>query len=65
MHWISIKDEKPLDDETVFCYNSKQSSSCPFLCYYQEETDSFIYLDSFREIHVIVSHWMPLTTPHN
>ena len=62
MEWISVKNEHPKDDQTVFAIHSK-FKMLPHKCYYVDEYDVFIDLEGQSSTPLSVTHWMPLPEP--
>lgn len=62
MKWISVKDELPVDDQTVLITHTKIDKMI-HTAYYEEETDSFFSLNSFHALPIEITHWMELPKP--
>ena len=63
MEWISVKDKKPHDDQSVFCFKNGATAAIPVICYYEEESDSFIAMFTFQELPIEVDYWMAMPKP--
>lgn len=60
MNWISINDQIPNDDQSVFVINSKVQM-LPIKAFYCEEWKEFISLETDSTNHPIsVTHWMEM-----
>jgi len=40
--WISVLEQMPIDDQTVFGWYKGREAELPVICYYDEETNSFL-----------------------
>jgi len=61
--WISVEDQIPEDDQTVFVLNNKSSSMMPIKAYYDHGSETFYCLETYQTILVDATHWMPLPEP--
>lgn len=63
MTWISIEERLPEDDQTVLVWQYKQTAALPLYAYFDDEAQTFILMDTLKEVFLYASHWMPLPSP--
>ncbi|MBE3085585.1 MAG: hypothetical protein IMZ64_05135 [Bacteroidetes bacterium] len=63
MKWISTKDKKPKDDQTVFGWQKEWSSQIPIICFYDQEEDGFVPLFCEQGLFIHLDYWMKLPDP--
>jgi hypothetical protein len=63
--WISVKDQRPEDDQTVFGWNRFHTAAIPIICWYDKSIQRFIPAFTEQDICVELEYWMPLPSPPN
>jgi len=60
MKWISVKDDLPEDDQSIWAINIDSCATIPTLCYYDKKGGWFDVTECSTIIQMVTTHWLPI-----